>query len=357
MPEPLKNRYSREYLQDLAASLKRHHPEFNDMAFVNDVLADSWSALELKARMRRIAETLHAHLPVDFATAAALLSHSSRDFSGFEAMFFPEYVGLYGLEHHDLSMQALQVMTRYSSAEFAVRPFIVKDQPRMMGQMLEWSRSPDHHLRRLASEGCRPRLPWAMALPDFKRDPSPILPILHNLRNDPSDYVYRSVANNLNDISRDHPDLVLQIANRWKDESATTAWVVKHACRSLLRQGDRRALDLFGFDQPDHVQLQDFELAEQVAIGDRLRFAFTLASDVPLGPCRLEYRIHYLKSNGELSGKVFKISESNITARVRRVEREHSFRPVSTRVLYRGGHAIDVLVNGHKLASGVFELV
>jgi len=357
MPDPLKNRYTRAYIEQLADSVGKRWPEFKAPDFVDHVLADPWPELELKARMRRITMSLHDHLPPDFSVAIGILSECSVEFSGFEAMYFPEYAELYGLEYFDESMRALQIMTRHSSAEFAVRPFIIKYPERMMDQMLGWSRSPDHHLRRLASEGCRPRLPWAMALPAFKKDPSPILPILENLYNDESDYVYRSVANNLNDISRDHPQRVLEIAARWQGQSGTADWVVKHACRSLLKQGNREALALFGFAEPEHIRLEDFQCDDRVVVGATLGFSFNLVSDQPLGLCRLEYCIHYRKANGRLSGKVFKISEARISACEKPVQRQHSFRPVTTRVLHKGEHRLQVLVNGHQMAEGVFELL
>jgi 3-methyladenine DNA glycosylase AlkC len=356
MPEPLKNLYTRALIERLAHQLQGLSREFDRHTFVNDVFREPWHELELKARMRRVTLSLRQHLPDDFPATASLLSECSRQFSGFETMFFAEYVELFGLEHFEESMRALEIMTRYSSAEFAVRPFIVKYPERMMQQMLDWSRSSDPHIRRLASEGCRPRLPWAMALPRFKRDPSPILPILENLRDDQSDYVYRSVANNLNDISRDHPELVLELAQRWYGHSATTDWVIKHACRTLLKDGNSEALALFGFADPGHVRVRNFEMSAQVEIGDRLHFSCDLVADKPLGLCRLEYRILYLRANGSLSGKVFKISEVDIKAHRRRVERSHSFRPITTRVFYPGQHGLELLLNGKTIATGDFRL-
>src|SRR5690606_550673 len=144
-------------------------------------------------------------LPPDYIEAVGVLKKAAPYFTGLEAMIFPDFVETYGLDHWEASMDALELMTRYSSSEYAVRPFIAKDTERMMAQMLEWAHSDSEHVRRLASEGCRPRLPWAMGLTMLKKDPSPILPILETLKQDESLYVRRSVANNLNDISKDHP--------------------------------------------------------------------------------------------------------------------------------------------------------
>ena len=144
-------------------------------------------------------------------------------------MLFPDYVECYGLEHFDSSISALETFTKYSSAEFAVRPFIMRYEQKMMSQMRKWSRSKNHHLRRLSSEGCRPRLPWSMALPAFKQDPTAILTIISALLSDGSEYVRRSVANNLNDISKDHPEIVIEITRQNLGQSDATDKLLKHA--------------------------------------------------------------------------------------------------------------------------------
>ena len=169
------------------------------------IFDNNWKDKALKQRMKHISASLHHYLPMQYSDAIQILMKSSSKFRGFQYMFFPGFVERYGLNQYETSIQALEHFTKHSSSEFAVRPFITKYNHKMMAQMEVWAESDNHPIRRLASEGCRPRLPWATALPEFKQDPAPILPILEKLKNDESEYVRRSVANNLNDISKDHP--------------------------------------------------------------------------------------------------------------------------------------------------------
>ena len=228
----------------------------------------------------------------------------------------------------------------------------------MMPQMLLWARSENHHVRRLASEGCRPRLPWAMALPEFKKDPSQVLAILELLKNDDSEYVRRSVANNLNDISKDNPQLLIDVAKSWMGNTSNTDALLKHACRGLLKSGNQTVLSLFGLKPANHVELSDFEVDTDVAIGDSLQIEFCLSTaDECLGKLRIEYAVSFLRSNGGSSNKVFKISEADFLQQIKRVTKRHSFKLISTRRYYAGPHMIEVIINGEIKASGPFQLV
>ena len=229
-----------------------------------------------------------------------------------------------------------------------------------MKQMLKWSKDKNHHLRRLSSEGCRPRLPWAMALPAFKKDPSPILPILENLKNDESEYVRKSVANNLNDISKDNPELVLEIIKKWKGKSKNTDWIVKHASRSLLKSGNPEALEIFGVSSKVNVDVLKLKIAKKkIKIGESNTFAFTIHSkekkDIKL---RLEYFVHYVKVNGSLSKKIFKISETKYSpGETREITRSHSFKNNSIRKHNAGEHKISIVCNGVEKATASFLLI
>ncbi|MDQ6983540.1 MAG: DNA alkylation repair protein, partial [Ghiorsea sp.] len=247
MAEPLKHRYNKAFITSLSDALLKHHPAFENIQFHKLIFDAAWEAKELKQRMRHITECLHTCLPQDYAQALQILKPTSEQFSGFEAMFFPDYVECYGLNEYGLSIDALEHFTKYSSSEFAVRPFIIKYPEKMMQQMKHWASHENEHVRRLATEGCRPRLPWAMQLPIFIKDPTPVLDVLDTLQHDSSLYVRRSVANNLNDIAKDHPQIVLNIAKAWLGKNKDTDWLIKHACRTLLKQGNTEALALFGF--------------------------------------------------------------------------------------------------------------
>ena len=169
-----------------------------------------------------------------------------------------------------------------------------------MQRMLVWSKHPHPSVRRLSSEGCRPRLPWAMGLPAFKKDPSLILPILENLKCDPSEYVRRSVANNLNDIAKDHPDIALKIAKKWKGVDPATDWIIKHGGRTLLKRGHESILNLHGFNTNAKAFIKDLTLSKKVTIGDSLLFDFSFFhQEATATSFRLEYVIDYLTRSGK----------------------------------------------------------
>lgn len=358
MPEALKNSYNQAYINRLAKALKKQHPGFKVRAFEKAVFDDQWQARELKQRMSHIRECLHYALNLPYREALDVLLPAARDFGSYEGMFFPEYVEAYGLKDWRYSIKALEVLTQYSSSEFAVRPFIQQDTDRMMAQMLTWSRRKNHHVRRLASEGCRPRLPWASALPVFKKDPAPIIPILDQLRSDDSEYVRRSVANNLNDIAKDNPDLALQWFHSHQGQHPHTDWIIKHGCRSLLKQAHPQALSLFGYSAPDGIQVKNLTLqSKAIAIGEQLVFGFKLHSlSGSLGRCRIEYGIDYRKANGSLSRKIFKVSEGEYSDQNLAVQRSQSFRPMTTRKHYPGEHRLAIIINGQELKCLKFEL-
>lgn len=359
MPELLKDRFNRAFVARLGQALAEVEPAFDADGFVRATVARDWNALELKQRMRRISERLQQWLPGDYRRQVALLDAVAPQFRGLTAMVFPDFVEAFGVDDFDTSIAALERFTRYSSSEFAVRPFIVRYGERTLAAMRAWAQSPDEDVRRLASEGARPRLPWAMALPALKRDPRPTLPILEALKNDPSEYVRRSVANHLNDIAKDHPDLVLDIARRWLGTSAATDALVRHACRTLLKRGDPRALALFGHDHGAVVRVTAFRLAARsIAIGERLAFSFAVTlDDARAAVLRLDYAVDFVKSAGTTSRKVFRIAERRFEPGVpQRFARTHRFQDFTTRRHYPGRHRIAIIVNGVERAARLLDL-
>jgi 3-methyladenine DNA glycosylase AlkC len=357
MAEPLKNLYNKQFINRLGNDISKHYPAFDKKTFSHHVFSNNWESKELKQRMRHIAECLHKHLPGNYKKAIAILKPVASRFSGFEYMFFQDYVECYGLDDIKTSMPALEHFTQYASAEFAVRTFILQDEKAMMKQMLNWAKSENHHVRRLASEGCRPRLPWAISLPAFKKNPKPVLPILKTLMNDKSEYVRRSVANNLNDISKDHPMIILDWAKQWLGKSKDSDRLIKHACRTLLKQGDQKTLSLFGFSESKHIKLCQFEVQTTVQLGKKLPFSFVLKSQrAHLGPCRIEFAIDFMKANGKQNRKIFKISECEYTGKEKQISRTFSFKEISTRKYYAGKHQLSIIVNGVKQTTKSFEL-
>ncbi|MCL2569399.1 MAG: DNA alkylation repair protein [Oscillospiraceae bacterium] len=363
MPDLLKDMYNPESIQKLASDIRAVYPAFQTDTFLTSVLDETWSTLELKARGRQISIALGKYLPADYSEAIGIIDQIVMNYGtwldGFFAMVFPDFVEVHGQDeaHWDISLAALERYTQYASAEFAVRPFLIQDQDRMMAQMAAWSKHENDSVRRLASEGCRPALPWGQALNSFKQDPTPILPILEQLKTDPSIWVRKSVANNLNDISKTHPDLVATLAKKWSGKHEHTDWIIKHGCRTLLKQGNRAVLALFGYDGAASVDIQNLTLeASSISRGESIAFSFSLTAKEPI-KVRLEYGVDYVKANGKRSRKIFQISEVTCKKNEQRAyTRNHSFADVSVRKHYPGLHSITLIVNGIEQGTLDFEL-
>ncbi|HBG0575250.1 TPA: DNA alkylation repair protein [Clostridioides difficile] len=357
MPELLKNMYNRESLYEVAVAIQSVYNSFKVDEFIKSTMDETWNNLELKARCRKISMSLGMYLPKDYKEDLSILEKSVTGF--YFAFFFPDFVEVYGQDdiNWDLSISALERNTEYWSSEFAVRAFIIKDEERMMAQMRKWSKHKSEHVRRLASEGCRPQLPWGQAISKFKKDPTPVLPILEQLKTDTSTYVQKSVANNLNDISKTHPDLVISIAKDWYGKNKSTNWIVKHGCRTLLKKGNRDVLALFGYDDTTSINLQDFTLeTTSISIGEDLTFSFKILAKKAT-KTRLEYGIDYMKSNGKRNRKIFKISEISLKENEKKsYMKKHSFADVSVRRHYPGIHSITIIINGVEKGKLDFEL-
>lgn len=362
----LKDYYSPGFYQQFTSFAAHTVPGFEPEAFMQGIFTPGFEAMELKERMRHTATVLHRFLSPDFPEAASqicgIIRHMRQNGSvenSFPYLFFPDYIEQYGLAHLEASVQAMEEITQFISCEFAVRPFLVRYPAPMLAHMQAWAHHPHEGVRRLASEGIRPRLPWGMAIPYLKKDPAPIWPILEALKNDPSETVRRSVANNLNDISKDHPEAVLEVARRWIGLSPETDALVKHACRTLLKQGSRTALGLFGLSGEALSAPQAVLLTPQAVQGAYLEFAFTAENPSPAPrTLRLEYAVYFLLKNGTYYRKVFKISEREFQPGEKtEVTRRHSFRPITTRVYYPGQHRVAAIVNGSEGPACEFELL
>ncbi|MFC2083614.1 DNA alkylation repair protein, partial [Bacteroidota bacterium] len=326
------------------------YKRFDKNKFIQLVLDKNWKNKELKERMHHISFCLNETLPKDYPEALQILKKIAPSFKGFDAMVFPDYVECYGLDYPKISLPALVLFTKCCSSEFAIRPFLIKNSNSTMEYMNKWAGDKHPSVRRLASEGCRPRLPWAMALPEFKEDPRPIIPILEKLIDDESESVRRSVANNLNDISKDNPDLALEICERWYGQSKDVNWVVKHAARDMLKSGNKRALLLFGFGDVQKLDVKKFSFNKNVlTIGEILQFSFDLNIKTQEScKIRLEYAVDYVKSKGKMSRKIFQIRESCYNPGKHTIKKKHSFLDHSTRKHYPGTHFISVIVNGEE---------
>ncbi|MBR9922295.1 MAG: DNA alkylation repair protein [Bacteroidetes bacterium] len=361
----LKALYSEAFFEEFSGVAAEVISAFDKRSFLQQIFDPAWPERELKDRMSHVAKVLSTFLPPDFSAQAKLIENltdalraAKIEGKALEYMFLPAILEMNGPDHPEEALRAMESITDFTSCEFAIRPFFIKYPDLLYRQVLAWSKHSNHHVRRLASEGCRPRLPWAMALPALKKNPDPIIPVLENLKADSELFVRRSVANNLNDISKDHPRRARSLAQKWKGQSEEVNWVVKHGCRTLLKKGDPDTLLLFGFARPDQIELLSFELAASgVKIGETLPFSFSLINKGKTNLLlRLEYAVYFLRSNGSHSRKVFFISEKEIPPGINAFSKKQSFKPITTRKYYKGQQALSIIVNGIELDKKTFLL-
>jgi len=357
LAEKLKDQYFiRESIKAFGDLVSQVFSDFDKKRFLHLILNDEWESKEFKERMRHTTICLHELLPEKYEAALNILVGIAPFVKGAEGIVLPDFVELYGMDNWDISLPALRIFTKYSSSEFAIRPFIKENSERAMACMSQWAEDEDEKVRRFASEGCRPRLPWAMALPQFKKDPSPVLKVLKKLKDDESEFVRRSVANNLNDISKDHPDLVLDVCENWYGRSGRTDWIVKHACRTMLKAGRERALLLFGYLDPSNMSIDQLKLDKNtIVIGEVLRFSFDVnISEEKASKVRLEYGIDFVKASGKRSRKIFKITENTYKTGIHSFTKKQSFADMSTRKHHEGEHRVAIIVNGVEKAKAEF---
>ncbi len=356
--------YSGDYLAHVAASLSRQ-TRLSEQDFMAFVTAGDWADFALKERMSRLTEALLQFLPGPFEEDLEILGRILPDIStdrfkyaDMLAMFVPDYVVARGQDKLEISLDALCAFTALgTTSELAIRPFIQAHPDIVMEKMLEWSAHQHPHIRRFSCEGCRPRLPWAMALPALKKDPAPILPILERLRRDDSKFVRKSVANNLNDITKDNPDTALAFAEKWLGSHKNSDWIIKHGMRSLLKQGNKRALALFGSGPVTAREISLTLSRDQVSMGDILEFQFKAVLEGLLPETlRIDYAIDFMKSNGKPSRKVFRISEISDPETNISFSKSYRFEDLTTRKHYAGEHRISVILNGQEVTAVTFTL-
>ncbi|MGF1664496.1 MAG: DNA alkylation repair protein [Kineosporiaceae bacterium] len=345
----------------LADELAQAWPAFPRVPFLAD-LPEALAPLELMQRVRLVAARLGEALPREFPEAAGVLwaALERESFTGWITLPVGTYVTAAGLDEPDTALPLLARLTPRFSSEGPIRPFLVAHPAVTFRYLREWVDDPDEHVRRLVSEGTRPRLPWAPVLRAFVADPSPAVELLDRLVDDPSPYVRRSVANHLNDIAKDHPDVALACARRWYPTSDGTRWVVRHGLRTLVKHGDPEALALLGADTAADVRLVDLTVTPGVVeIGGRVTITFTLELVSPAeADAIIDYRVAYRGARGPKAPKVFKLTRRSLTARAPlTITREHAFEHVSIRRIRPGGHTIDVQVNGRVLGSATLEVV
>ena len=335
-------------------------PRFDGQAFLGSA-SNGLDALSIMERVRHIADALAGALPADYTTALPIVrAMGPRLGHGFQAVAITEYVARHGLSDFDASMEALAELTQYGTAEFAIRPFLAQDPARTLTVMQGWTGNANEHVRRLASEGCRPRLPWAARVPAIKADPTLGAPILEALKDDPAVYVRKSVANHLNDIAKDRPDWLLDRLATWPQDKAATKWIVRHALRTLIKAGDPRALALIGVGHGAAVAINRFVIEPAVVrLGDQIVIAADMRSTgTETQKLVVDYRIHYARAGGKTATKVFKWKGFDLNpGKKATLTIRQTIRDFSTRRHHPGHHKVDLIVNGRTEASAAFDLL
>ena len=374
MPEPFKNFFNTQIILGMAKCFQGQWPEFESEEFF-DAASKNLDTLELKERSEQIMNAMTTHLPSDFVKAGEIILGSlspSRDgnifgvtvaedgIAGWAIMPMAHYVGLRGHDHFDLSMTLFKELTKRFTSEFGIRFFLLESPKKTLSILKEWTNDSDRHVRRLVSEGIRPRLPWAMQLPLFIQDPSPVIELLDMLKDDDEEYVRRSVANNLNDIAKDHPEIVADIAEKWmRGASKNREKLIRHGCRTLIKSGHKKVLRVFGYKPPQIQQVIVAIKTPEVVFGNALEFTLSILSDsLHSQSLMIDYVLHHKKANGKTTPKVFKwrtkILEEN---KPLTLTKKHCIKKITTRVYYPGIHRLEIMVNGVSVGIADFNLL
>jgi 3-methyladenine DNA glycosylase AlkC len=371
MAATLKSRFGAGVVRQLAGMLSAAWPAFPAAAFERDALR-GLASKELLARGDHIAGALRVHLPPDVGEALAVLERAlgpelpeqgleGAGLSPFVYLPVVSYVRAHGLAAFDAAIRLQHALTQRFTAEWSIRPFLEAEPERTLAILRRWARDPSPHVRRLVSEGTRPRLPWAPRLRRFADDPGPTLALLELLKDDPSSYVRRSVANHLNDVGKDHPALLLALARRWlRGATPERRALVAHALRSLARHGDREALALLGHGAAPRVALRDVSIVPaRVPIGGAIRFEATVVSRAAEPQAlAVNLAVHYVKARGEARPKRFKLRPLRLPpGGEARVSRSLSLEQRTTRRHHPGVHRVELVLNGVAHAAGAFEVV
>lgn len=369
MAEPLKNQFGEAVPQQIAGMIAAVHPPFEVQAFVEATL-EGYLELDLMARARKIARSLHRFLPADYEQAIQVLlksigpkleKNAQNGMTPFLYLPHVFFVAEFGLDHFEASMQAQYELTQRFTAEFSIRPFLERHPEATLARLALWAKDPNEHVRRLVSEGSRPRLPWAQRLRAFQKDPTPVLALLEQLKDDPSLYVRRSVANNLNDIGKDHPQILINTAKAWfADANENRKRLLKHALRSAIKQGDQAALSIFGVAEVAGITVKTIALTpQQATIGAHVHLDFEISNNSEYQHTLLvDFCVHYVKANGQTRPKVFKLKQLELGSGAKvRLQKKISLAQLTTRQHYPGSHRVDVLVNGQTHVLGEFQLL
>lgn len=364
-PNALKHMFGAELLKRMGKAISKVYPSFDEKSFL--ALEPKLAALEMKPRMQILRNALYDQLPKEFKTAVNVLLNSTTmgDLNGFDVWPYTDFVQTHGLEEPQVSLDALKRLTKIFTAEFAVRPFLKRHPELTLKYLMECAHSTDVDLRRWASEGTRPRLPWGERLHDFIQDPSRALSILECLKFDDELYVRKSVSNHLNDIAKDHPDLVIATLTDWKEKAGILHakkidWIIHRSLRSLIKAGHGGALKLIGVSPGAKVEMGTIRINKKMfRVGDRLDFQFNIRSVSSRSQnLVIDYILHFVKSNQKTSPKVFKLKNFTLLAKAEvNLAKSHHLRKITTREYYPGIHRLAIQVNGVVMGEVDWKLI
>lgn len=369
MAEPLKNQYGPEIPIKIGQTISSVYAEFNTSRFTEDCLL-GYEDLELTPRARHICQQMAHYLPANFESAITILLASlgdeldnTEEFGMGPFMYLPHvfFVAEYGTDHFEHAMQAQFELTQRFTAEFSIRTFLQKYPEETLKRLTIWATDPSPHVRRLVSEGTRPRLPWAQRLPDFQQDPKPVIQLLELLKDDPSLYVRRSVANNLNDIYKDNPDTINKLAQNWmQGANKQRVWVINHGLRSAVKAGDSFALQTLGFTVPVEINIEESHIIPAKAkIGEKISLSIILENQSnKVQSLLIDCKLHFVKANGQTSPKVFKLKQCKLSPGKKvQISKVITLKNLTTRRHYPGKHNITLMINGEEQEMGYFNLI
>lgn len=363
-PNAFKHMYNQAFLKRMSDALVQVYPAFDTKHF--NRLMPELIRLEMKPRVRFIREELKRQLPADFKKAVKILLKTAEggSLTGFDLWPYSDFIQTYGLEDLEVALDAMRELTLLFSSEFAVRPFLIRYPDQTLRYLEKCAKDPSVDVRRWASEGSRPRLPWGERLHQFVKDPSHTLPILETLKFDEELYVRKSVSNHLNDIAKDHPERVIKILSAWKKQSGTKhavkiEWIIHRALRTLIKAGHPGALKLIGVSNDAAVKVSGLTIGQKsYRLGDRIEFSFRIKSQAKK-PQKIvaDYIVHYMKSNGSTAPKVFKLTTVTLAPMAELVvSKNHHLKKVTTRVHYSGTHLLEIQVNGRAVGRVRWDL-
>lgn len=355
----MKDLFNRARYLRIADELAQASAAFDRARFL-DLTLTGLRNRELMDRLKQTSVAFHASVPGGFTAQLEVLKKiAGPQENGLIGCWFSDFVGQFGVDHPDEALPALAFLTQFGSAEFAIREFLIRDQSATLKVMQRWVRDPNEHVRRLASEGARPRLPWGKRLQSLVADPTPVFAILHALRDDPSLYVRKSVANHLNDITKDHPGAVLNLVESWDTRSPRTQWIVKQGLRTLIKQAHPQALSRLGVATAPRINAVVFAIhPRSIRLGQRIRLSLTLESTATSAQdLMIDYVVHYVKARGAPRPKVFKWSRIELgPGNTLELHKTQVIRDFTTRKHYPGPHRVEIQINGRRLAESHFEI-